>query len=44
MEAVGPVLMGFRKSVHVVQLGSTIREIVNMVKVAVVNAQIKEKR
>lgn len=42
MEAVGPVLMGFRKSVHVVQLGSSIREIVNMVHVAVVNAQIKE--
>jgi malate dehydrogenase (oxaloacetate-decarboxylating)(NADP+) len=42
MEAVGPVLMGFRKSVHVVQLGSTIREIVNMVHVAVVNAQAKE--
>jgi len=44
MEAVGPVLMGFRKSVHVVQLGSTIREIVNLVHVAVVNAQIKGKR
>lgn len=42
MEAVGPILMGFRKSVHVVQLGSSIREIVNMVHVAVVNAQSKE--
>jgi malate dehydrogenase (oxaloacetate-decarboxylating)(NADP+) len=44
MEAVGPVLMGFKKSVHVVQLGSSIREIVNMIHVAVVNAQIKENR
>ena len=40
-EAVGPVLVGLRKSVHVLQLGSSVREIVNMVKVAVVDAQNK---
>lgn len=40
-EAVGPILVGLRKSVHVLQLGSSVREIVNMVKVAVVDAQNK---
>ena len=40
-EAVGPILVGLKKSVHVLQLGSSVREIVNMVKVAVVDAQNK---
>ena len=40
-EAVGPVLVGLRKSVHVLQMGASVREIVNMVKVAVVDAQNK---
>lgn len=40
-ESIGPVLMGFKKSVHVLQLGSSIREIVNMVALAVVDAQCK---
>jgi len=37
-ETVGPILVGLKKSVHVVQMGATVREIVNMVKVAVVDA------
>jgi malate dehydrogenase (oxaloacetate-decarboxylating)(NADP+) len=37
----GPVLLGFNKSVHFLQLGSSIREIVNMVAVAVIDAQGK---
>jgi malate dehydrogenase (oxaloacetate-decarboxylating)(NADP+) len=41
-EAIGPVLLGFRKSVHVLQLGSSVREIVNMVNLAVVDAQGKK--
>ena len=40
-EAVGPVLVGLKKSIHVLQLGSSVREIINMVKVAVVDAQNK---
>jgi len=40
-EAVGPVLMGLAKPVHVLQLGSSVRQIVNMVAIAVVEAQIK---
>ncbi len=41
-EAIGPVLLGFRKSVHVLQLGSSVREIVNMINLAVVDAQGKK--
>jgi malate dehydrogenase (oxaloacetate-decarboxylating)(NADP+) len=40
-EAIGPVLLGLKKSAHVLQLGSSIREIVNMVTIAVVDAQAK---
>jgi malate dehydrogenase (oxaloacetate-decarboxylating)(NADP+) len=38
-EAIGPVLMGLKKPVHVLQLGSSVREIVNMVIISVVDAQ-----
>lgn len=40
-EAIGPVLLGLNKSVHVLQLGSSVREIVNMVTLAVADAQVK---
>lgn len=40
-EAIGPVLIGLKKPVHVLQLGSSVREIVNMVTIAVVDAQSK---
>ena len=42
-EAIGPILLGMKKTVHVLQLGSSIREIVNMAAIAVVDAQIHEK-
>jgi malate dehydrogenase (oxaloacetate-decarboxylating)(NADP+) len=42
-EAVGPILLGLKKPVHVLQLGSSVREIVNMITIAVVDAQEKEK-
>ncbi len=42
-EAIGPILLGMRKPVHVLQLGSTVREIVNMVTIAVIDAQIRKK-
>lgn len=41
-EAIGPVLLGMRKPVHILQLGSSVREIVNMVAIAVVDAQQKQ--
>jgi malate dehydrogenase (oxaloacetate-decarboxylating)(NADP+) len=40
-EAVGPILVGLKKPVHVLQLGSSVRQIVNMVAIAVVDAQVK---
>ncbi|WP_128544404.1 NADP-dependent malic enzyme [Larkinella soli] len=40
-DAIGPILVGLRKPVHVLQLGSSEREIVNMVAIAVVEAQGK---
>ncbi|MES2516781.1 MAG: NADP-dependent malic enzyme [Bacteroidota bacterium] len=41
IEYIGPILLGLRKPVHVLQLGSSVREIVNMVAIAVVEAQGK---
>lgn len=42
-DAVGPVLLGLKKPVHVLQLGSSVRSIFNMALIAVVDAQIKSK-
>jgi malate dehydrogenase (oxaloacetate-decarboxylating)(NADP+) len=41
-EAIGPILLGMKKPVHVLQLGSSIREIVNMAAIAVVDAQLHD--
>lgn len=41
-EAIGPILLGLNKPVHIVQLGSSVREIVNMVTLAVLDVQGKE--
>ncbi|WP_193415864.1 NADP-dependent malic enzyme [Hymenobacter coccineus] len=38
-ELIGPVLMGMRKPVHILQLGASVRDIVNMASIAVVDAQ-----
>ena len=40
-DSIGPVLLGLRKPVHVLQLGSSVRSIFNMVLIAVIDAQIK---
>jgi len=40
-DSIGPVLLGLKKPVHVLQLGSSIRSIFNMVLIAVVDAQMK---
>jgi malate dehydrogenase (oxaloacetate-decarboxylating)(NADP+) len=42
-DAVGPVLLGLKKPVHILQLGSSVRSIFNMALIAVVDAQIKSK-
>jgi len=41
-EAIGPILLGMKKPVHVLQLGSSIREIVNIAAIAVVDAQLHD--
>jgi malate dehydrogenase (oxaloacetate-decarboxylating)(NADP+) len=40
-EAIGPILLGMQKPVHVLQLGSTVRSILNMTYIAVLDAQHK---
>jgi malate dehydrogenase (oxaloacetate-decarboxylating)(NADP+) len=40
-DAIGPILLGLKKPVHVLQLGSSVRSIYNMALIAVVDAQIK---
>lgn len=40
-DSIGPILLGLNKPVHVLQLGSSIRSIFNMVVIAVVDAQAK---
>jgi malate dehydrogenase (oxaloacetate-decarboxylating)(NADP+) len=42
-DAIGPVLLGLKKPVHVLQLGSSVRSIVNMALIAVVDAQSKDR-
>ena len=39
IEYVGPILLGLGKPTHILQLGASVREIVNMVAIAVVEAQ-----
>ena len=40
-EAIGPIVMGLKKPVHVLQLSSSVREIIDMTAIAVVDAQRK---
>jgi malate dehydrogenase (oxaloacetate-decarboxylating)(NADP+) len=42
-EAIGPILLGMKKPVHILQIGSSIRDIVNMAAIAVVDAQLHER-
>jgi len=41
-DAIGPILMGLDKSIHVLQMGSSVNEIVNMTSIAVIDAQKNE--
>ena len=40
-EVIGPVLLGLKKPVHILQLGSSVRQICSMVAMAVMDAQVK---
>jgi len=39
MDIIGPILLGMRKPVHILQLGASIRQIVDMVGIAAIHAQ-----
>lgn len=41
-QVVGPILMGFRKPVHVLQMRASVEEIVNLATIAVLDAQRRE--
>ena len=42
-EAIGPILLGMKKPVHVLQIGSSVREILNMITLGVVDVQNRKK-
>jgi malate dehydrogenase (oxaloacetate-decarboxylating)(NADP+) len=44
VDSIGPIMLGMDKPVHIFQLGASVEEMVNMVAVAVVDAQEKDKR
>jgi malate dehydrogenase (oxaloacetate-decarboxylating)(NADP+) len=41
VDTIGPILLGLKKPVHVLQLGSSVRSIYNMALVSVIDAQLK---
>ncbi|WP_412983716.1 NADP-dependent malic enzyme [Pontimicrobium sp. IMCC45349] len=41
---IGPIMMGMKKPVHILQLDASVDEIVNMTAIAVIDAQKKQKR
>jgi malate dehydrogenase (oxaloacetate-decarboxylating)(NADP+) len=43
-ESIGPIMMGMKKPVHILQLDASVDEIVNMTAIAVIDAQQKEKK
>ncbi len=43
-ETIGPVLLGMKKPVHVLQIGSSVREILNMITLGVVDVQNRKKK
>ena len=43
-DSIGPIIIGLKKSVHILQLGASVDEMVNMTAVAVIDAQEREKR
>lgn len=43
-ESIGPIILGFKKPAHILQLGASVDEMVNMAAVAVVDAQQRERQ
>jgi malate dehydrogenase (oxaloacetate-decarboxylating)(NADP+) len=42
-DSIGPIMMGMKRPVHILQFGARVDEIVNMAAIAVIDAQEKEK-
>ena len=42
-ESIGPIVMGLKKPAHILQLGASVDEMVNMAAVAIIDAQEKAK-
>ena len=42
-ESIGPIMLGFKKPVHILQLGASVDEMVNMAAIAAIDAQEKER-
>lgn len=43
-ETIGPIQMGLRKPIHILDIESSVREILNMITIAVVDAQVEEQK
>jgi malate dehydrogenase (oxaloacetate-decarboxylating)(NADP+) len=43
IDSIGPIIMGLKKPVHIIQLGASVDEIVNIATVAIVHAQDMDK-
>ncbi|MEM8892036.1 MAG: phosphate acyltransferase [Bacteroidota bacterium] len=43
MDIIGPVLLGLKKPVHILQLGASVRQIIDMVGIAAIHAQEAER-
>ncbi len=43
-ESIGPIMMGLNKPVHILQLGASVDEIVNMTAISVIDKQEREKK
>lgn len=44
IESIGPIILGLKKPAHILQLGASVDEMVNMAAVAVIDAQNKQKK
>ncbi len=43
-ESIGPIMMGIAKPVHILQLGASVDEIVNMAAISVIDAQERDRK
>jgi malate dehydrogenase (oxaloacetate-decarboxylating)(NADP+) len=43
-DSIGPIMVGLSKSVHILQLGASVNEMVNMTAIAVIDSQERDKR